>query len=277
MNIPRLPPDADPAEFSAALAEAGCLVVTGLLTPDDRQAARAELARQMASARVIESDDPTQFYPGHTRRTSGLVAHSDTVGRLVLHERSKSLCDHFLTPNSPFGYQLHVTAALDVGPGARAQVLHREHDSFTFFPQPRPNLILASMWAISDFRADNGATLIVPGSHTWHAQRRARDHEIIAAEMPAGAVLYWLGGTLHGAGANVATDWRYGIVLTYSLGWLRQEENQFLDVPPEVAQRLPAELRDMIGYKMYRALGYSMDRSVRPDRAPDTKLQDVAS
>ena len=133
------------------------------------------------------------------------------------------------------------------------------------------------MWAISDFRADNGATLIVPGSHTWHAQRRARDHEIIAAEMPAGAVLYWLGGTLHGAGANVATDWRYGIVLTYSLGWLRQEENQFLDVPPEVAQRLPAELRDMIGYKMYRALGYSMDRSVRPDRASDTKPQDVAS
>ena len=56
-----------------------------------------------------------------------------------------------------------------------------------------------------------------------------------------------------------------------------QEENQFLDVPPEVAQRLPAELRDMIGYKMYRALGYSMDRSVRPDRASDTKPQDVAS
>jgi hypothetical protein len=65
----------------------------------------------------------------------------------------------------------------------------------------------------------------------------------------------------------VANDWRYGIILTYSLGWLRQEENQYLDVPPDVAERLSSELRDMIGYKMYRALGFSMQPTVgeRPD------------
>ncbi|MBT7334993.1 MAG: mitomycin antibiotic biosynthesis protein, partial [Gammaproteobacteria bacterium] len=156
-----------------------------------------------------------------------------------------------------FGYQLHVSAALEVGPGARAQVLHREDDSFNFFTPPKPNLIVASMWAITDFRADNGGTLLVPGSHLWSAERQPQPHEIHSAQMPAGSVLYWLGSTLHGAGANTSSDWRYGVILTYSLGWLRQEENQYIDVPPAIASELSPALRDMIGYKMHRALGFS--------------------
>ena len=85
--------------------------------------------------------------------------------------------------------------------------------------------------------------------------------------MPAGSVLYWLGGTLHGAGANTSQDWRYGVILTYSCGWLRQEENQYLDVPAEMARRLSPALRDIIGYKMYHGLGFSLNRDVgvRPD------------
>ncbi len=260
-TIPRLNADDGRAEIARALDEAGCVVVTNVLDPSERSAVREELAPYMARVKVV-SDDPKAFYPGLTRRTSALVARSATVGRMVMDEHTIALCDRFLTPNGEFGYQLHVTAALEVGPGARAQKLHREHDSFTFFPHPRPNLIVASMWAITDFRADNGGTLIVPGSHTWPAERRPAPPEIVAAEMPAGAVLYWLGGTLHGAGANTSEDWRYGVVLTYSLGWLRQEENQYLDVPPEVARKLSPALRDMIGYKMYQALGYSLNRDV---------------
>jgi ectoine hydroxylase-related dioxygenase (phytanoyl-CoA dioxygenase family) len=118
------------------------------------------------------------------------------------------------------------------------------------------------MWAVTDFRVDNGATLVVPGSHTWVADRVAKEEEIESAEMSAGSVLFWLGGTLHAAGANTASDWRYGVILTYSLGWLRQEENQYLDVPPAAAAKLSPELRDMIGYKMYRGLGFSSDGSV---------------
>lgn len=159
------------------------------------------------------------------------------------------------------GYQLHVSAALEVGPGAREQVLHREENSFTFFPLPRPNIIVASMWAISDFRADNGATLLVPGSHKWPADRKAARREIVNAEMPAGAVLFWMGGTLHGAGANRSRDWRYGVILTYSLGWVRQEENQYLDVPRDRVAELSPEVRRIVGFDMYAALGFH-DRTV---------------
>ena len=77
--------------------------------------------------------------------------------------------------------------------------------------------------------------------------------------MPAGSVLYWLGGTLHGAGANVSNDWRYGVILTYSLGWLRQEENQYLDVPSEEVKKLPKALARLIGYRAYGGLGFSIN------------------
>ena len=258
MLIPSLASTAPVDEIAEALGEAGCAVVTGVLTKASCNAIRRELEPSMAAARVISDDDPAEFYPGRTRRVTALVARSETVtDELVAHPVSTAVCDRFLLPNSEFGYQLHVTAALEVGPGARAQVLHREDDSFTYFAEPRPNLIVATMWAISEFRANNGATLLVPGSHRWEADRMAIDDEIVQAEMPPGSVLFWLGSTLHGAGPNQAQDWRYGVILTYSLGWLRQEENQYLNMPAERLDQLSPEVRRIAGFDMYRALGFS--------------------
>lgn len=265
VSVPRYPAGTSTGEIKAALDEAGCVVVTGLMDSDVRESMTEELAPHMAQARIIEEDDPDEFYPGRTRRITGLVARSATAtDRLVAHPVTREVCDTFLVPNSEFGYQLHVTAALEVGPDARVQVLHREEDSFTFFQLPRPNIIVASMWAVTDFRADNGATLVVPGSHRWPEDRVATAGETVAAEMPAGSVLYWLGGLLHGAGANTSQDWRYGVILTYSLGWVRQEENQYLNVPPARLAGLSPEVRQIAGFNMYRALGL-YDPSVNRD------------
>jgi ectoine hydroxylase-related dioxygenase (phytanoyl-CoA dioxygenase family) len=249
--------------MASALDEAGCLVVTDLADDEIRDAVVGELAPHLEAA-PVKADDPDAFYPGLTRRVTALVTRSEQVRELIMHPTVTAVCDHFLGPNAPDGYQLHVTAALEVGPGARAQVLHREEDSFAFFPLPRPCLVVATMWAVTEFRADNGATLLVPGSHRWGPDRQPTPDEVVAAEMPAGAILFWLGGTLHGAGANVSDDWRYGVILTYSAAWLRQEENQYLDVPPDVADRLTPELRRMIGFEMNGALGFR-DPRVRSD------------
>ncbi len=257
MSIPQYPANASTTNITTALGEAGCVVVTGLMDLVVRQSITDELAPHLAKARMIEDDDPKEFYPGRTRRVTALVTHSATVtDELIPHPISRQVCETFLLPNSEFGYQLHVTAALQVGPGARAQVLHREEDSFTFFPLPRPNLIVASMWAITDFRADNGATLLVPGSHRWPEDRVAARDEIVQEEMPAGSVLYWMGGLLHGAGPHSAQDLRYGVILTYSAGWVRQEENQYLNVPADRRAELSPELKEMAGFNMYRGLGF---------------------
>lgn len=255
--IPKLSSDESPDALYGALAEAGCLVVTDALPPARCRRVEQELASELAAAHVVEQDDPKYFYPGRTRRVTGLVSRSETVREIILHDLSRELAERHLSANCE-RIQLHVTAAVSIGPGARAQVLHREEDLFPFFPVPRPNLILASMWAISDFTAENGGTLLVPGSHRWDAEREARPGEVASAEMPAGSVLYWLGGTLHGGGANTSNDWRYGVILTYSLGWLRQEENQYLDVPPEVLATLAPELQALTGHVMHGGLGFSV-------------------
>ena len=241
----------------APLEEAGCLVITGVTGAAERERLRQELAAGMDRARVWEGDDPKAFFPGYTRRVSSMVARSETARAWVMHPLAKTLCDHFLLPNCDHRYQLHATAAIEIGPGARKQVLHREEDAFQFFPLPRPNLIVATMWSVTDFTAENGATLLVPGSHRWPRERRATPDEIVSAEMEAGSVLIWLGGTLHAGGANVSDDWRYGVILTYSVGWLRQEENQSLSVPREIARELPQDVLDMIGHTMSGALGFS--------------------
>jgi ectoine hydroxylase-related dioxygenase (phytanoyl-CoA dioxygenase family) len=261
-------------DLVSALGHAGCLVVTGLTDQRTRSRLVDELAAHLEAAPFTTDDDPAAFYPGRTQRVTALVARSAQVRELILDPTVTAICDHFLRPNAPDGYQLHVTAALNVAPGARAQVLHREEDPFTIFPLPRPHLVVATMWAITDFRADNGATLLVPGSHCWTADRQPQPDEILAAEMPAGSVLFWLGGTLHGAGANLSDEWRCGVVLTYSAAWLRQEENQYLDVPPDLAASLSPELQLMIGYKMNGALGFHDPRvsATPPSSSSDLRL-----
>jgi len=257
MTIPVFSADAASSEINAALEEAGCAVLTGLVDAELRATIVSELAPSMAQTPVIEDDDPKEFYPGRTRRITALATRSPAIAdHLIAHPAALSVCDEFLLPNSEYGYQVHVSAALEVGPGARGQVLHREEDSFTYFKEPRPNIIVASMWAMSDFRADNGGTLLVPGSHKWPKERVPREEEIIPAEMPAGSVLFWMGGLLHGAGSNTSQDWRYGVILTYSLGWVRQEENQYLDVPKERLAELTPEVRKLLGFEMYDALGF---------------------
>jgi ectoine hydroxylase-related dioxygenase (phytanoyl-CoA dioxygenase family) len=255
--IPVFAADDSTAAIGDALDEAGCVVVTGLLDADDRDRIRSDLAPGMAKAQVLDDDDPEDFYPARTRRMSALLAHSEEVcDQVVAHDLSIELSDRFLLPNGEFGYQVHVSAALDVGPGARAQVLHRDDSSFTFFASPRPDLIVASMWAISDFRVDNGATLLVPGSHRWPAEREQEPDEIRPAEMPAGSVLFWFGGTLHGAGPNTSNDWRYGVIMAYSVGWVRQEENQYMHISRERYAQLTPQLQKLAGFPMYRALGF---------------------
>ena len=261
-------------DMASALGDAGCLVVTGLADQPARSRLVAELAAHLEAAPVKTTRSSCVLSRAHST-SDGTRGPIRSGPRNILHPTVTTICDHVLRPNAPDGYQLHVTAALNVAPGARAQVLPPEEDPFTIFPLPRPHLVVATMWAITDFCAENGATLLVPESHRWTSDRQPTPDEILAAEMPAGSVLFWLGGTLHGAGANVSDEWRYGVVLTYSAAWLRQEENQYLDVPPDIAESLSPELQVMIGYKMSGALGFHDPRVRAKSRSPSAAVADA--
>lgn len=190
-----------------------------------------------------------------TRRFGRLLLRSTSVQELLVNPLMLSIADLLLLPYCA-RYQVNYTGVMYIEPGETAQPMHRD-TGFYPFQNPAPPLLLATMWALNDFTLDNGATRLVPGSRHWPDDRLPMADEIIAAEMPAGSVLLYIGSTFHGGGENRSDVPRYGLALHYSLGWLRQEENQYLAVPLEEARKLPKQVQELMGYALgTAALGF---------------------
>jgi ectoine hydroxylase-related dioxygenase (phytanoyl-CoA dioxygenase family) len=158
-------------------------------------------------------------------------------------------------------FQLHLTQVIAVGPGSAAQQVHRDQWAFDFFPFPSGYEVQCNtLWAMTDFTEENGATRLVPGSHRFEDRREFTQADTEPATMPAGSVLFYTGALYHGAGANHSAEVRYGLNITYAVSWLRQEENQYLSVPHDVARTLPDPLLRLMGYaRGAYALGYVDD------------------
>jgi ectoine hydroxylase-related dioxygenase (phytanoyl-CoA dioxygenase family) len=156
--------------------------------------------------------------------------------------------------------QLNLTQTVYIGPGEGAQELHRDRFGWGEFIPREIEPQFNAMWALTDFSAENGATRVVPGSHTWPWEREATPSEICQAEMPKGSVLLHSGSVIHSGGKNRTDETRMGLNITYSLGWIRQEENQYLSCPPTIAKNLPIDLQELLGYTRGNyALGYYSD------------------
>lgn len=228
--------------IAEALLDSGYVVIQRL-APDLTDQALGELRDDIDASPLGH----TEFLGFGTKRLGGLLRRSSAVREIVVHPVVMALCDRVLQPHCA-RYQLNYSGIMHLLPGAAAQELHRDGDLYPF-RHPAPPTLMPTMWALTDFTADNGATQLVPGSHRWAEDRDPTSDEIVSAVMPAGSVLLYLSGTIHGGGANVSPDSvRTGLALQYSLGWLRQEENQYLANPPEVARTFSERVQRLIGY-----------------------------
>jgi len=199
------------------------------------------------------------FTGRHTQRTGALVARTPTCRELILNPHILNAAKLFLGPHTE-KILLHLTQTIQINPGNPAQPIHRDRLAWgTRIPkdiEPQFNTI----WALTDFTEDNGATRCVPGSNTWDWERRAEPTEIEQAVMSAGSVFVYSGSVLHSGGENRSSQSRLGLNLTYTLSWLRTEENQYLSCPPEIAKDLAPELQELLGYTQGNyALGYYSD------------------
>lgn len=245
------PADAPTDAIMAVLHRDGAVVLDDLISAEAADAIHAEL-KPWIDATAPGRDE----FSGHrTTRTGALVARSPGCRALILDERIRALCDAVLKPHCE-RYQLHLGQVIRIMPGEKAQMIHRDRWAWgTFLTGIEPQL--NTIWALSDFTRENGATQIVPGSIGWPDDRQPTPAEITWAEMKKGSAIVYTGSVFHGGGANTADHDRIGLNLTYALGWLRQEENQYLSCPPEIARTLSPELQHLIGYTMGGyALGY---------------------
>jgi hypothetical protein len=240
-TLQRLPQDAPIDAVMAAIGRDGAVILEGMLSAAQTQALTDELTPYLEAAKPGRET----FSGFKTTRTGALAARSAKVRERLLDPRILAICDAVLLPNCE-RYQVNVTHIIRILPGESAQVMHRDRVAWTHLKDIEPQL--NTIWALSDFTAANGATRVCPGSQTWPMGRRPQDDDIAHAEMQAGSVLVYTGSIYHSGGANQSDAPRLGMNLTYCLGWLRQEENQYLACPPEIARTFEPRLAALMGY-----------------------------
>lgn len=255
MEIPRLAASASADEVVQALETAGATIVERLVAPDTLDAVMGELGPAL-DATTTGSD---QFSGRRTRRTGALIARSATCRELVMHPLVVGAAHALLRDSTSI--HLHLTQMIAIGPGEPGQLIHRDQWAFDFFPFPTGYEVQCNtIWAMHDFTAANGATRVIPGSHRLADRQQFSHDDAAVAEMPKGSVLIYTGAVYHGGGANTSEHVRYGLNITYARSWLRQEENQYLAVPHDIARTLPEPLLRMMGYaRGAYALGYVDD------------------
>ncbi|MBM4243493.1 MAG: mitomycin antibiotic biosynthesis protein [Deltaproteobacteria bacterium] len=267
-TLQRFPRHADPDAVQAALRDDGAAIVEGLLDADVVARVNDEVEAAVAAAGA----QPPMFNPvleafhgGQTRQVAGVAGISRTFATDVMcAPLLLALADRVLLPACA-RYQLNIGHLLQRGPGAEDQWLHRDEAVWSDVPRTGGvELQLASVIAFVDFTRDNGATRLVPGSHRWPdralspaeqmVQQPPSADAIAYAEMPAGSAVVYTGGVIHAGGANTTTIPRRGAHLSYCLGWLRTEENNYLAVPPAKAATLPRQAQELLGYAVYDAI-----------------------
>ncbi len=261
----------------ATMREQGFVVVEGLLSPADVAECRRALAPHLA--RELFGRNP--FEGLRTQRVYSLPAVAPIFAAIVEHTRVLALCDALLAPN----YLLTAAQAICIHPGEAAQAVHYD-DGFYPFPRPRPPISLATIVAIDDFTAENGATELIAGSHLWgddvpdgtvsaadFAQPSRFGHGAVGGEnalmrgapaapsasdarfqpalMPSGSAIVFLGTLWHRGGANRSTAPRLALSTQYCEPWARQQENFTLGIAPEVAATFSERVQELLGYSIH--------------------------
>ena len=225
----------------AAVERDGFVVLPSLLDSDELEAVRDGVAP------LLRHRGRNDFEGTRTQRVYGVLEKTRVLDRLVAHPRILALLDRMFLPN----YLLSQAQVINILPGETEQALHPD-DAFYPVPRPRPPLGAATLWAIDEFTVDNGATVIVPGSHAWgHDRRPQAEDECRSAVMPAGSVIFYPGTVWHGGGANRSAAARLAVTCQYCEPWLRTQENYFLSVGRETVATLCEDLKRLLGYSIH--------------------------
>ncbi|ORV89353.1 phytanoyl-CoA dioxygenase [Mycobacterium interjectum] len=224
----------------AALDRDGYVIWENLLGADECRQIRDTVGPMLAHT------GRNAFEGRRTQRIYSVLSRTRVCDRLVDHPRVLAVLDRLLMPN----YLLSALQAINIQPGESPQLPHHD-DGFYPIPRPRAPLAAATIWAIDDFTADNGATVLMPGSHRWGRRPPGPDDPALPVVMPAGSCVLFVGTLWHGGGANTTADARLAITAQYCQPWLRPMEAYTLSMPRDAARTVSDDIQRMIGYSIH--------------------------
>ncbi|WIE52873.1 phytanoyl-CoA dioxygenase family protein [Pseudomonas sp. GM17] len=235
-------PAAQLDELMARLQRDGFVVLERLF--DEQQVSRM---REDLLGRFCQTGR-NSFEGARTQRLYAVIAKTRVCDGLVEHPLILGLLDRLLAPN----YLLSQLQAINILPGECAQHLHYD-DAFYPMARPRPAYGAATIMALDDFTDDNGATVVIPGSHLWDGRlpTAAEQAAVLPVVMPKGSVVFFLGTLWHGGGANRSGAPRLALTAQYCEPWARQQENFILSTPRHVARQCSEHIQRMLGYSIH--------------------------
>jgi ectoine hydroxylase-related dioxygenase (phytanoyl-CoA dioxygenase family) len=254
------------ADHAERLANDGYTILEGVIEPSLVDELCASLASLTTSLDVKPADN--DFEGRSTLRIYNLLAHGEVWQQVPVHAAVLPVVESVLDR----GCLVSSLSSIDIGPGETAQPIHAD-DQLMPLAKPHAPTVCNTMWALTDFTEANGATRLVPGSHLADSNPiYGGSYDTVAAEMPRGSVLVWHGSLWHGGGANTTSERRVGIAMNYCAGWVRQQENQQLGLPPSLVASFPPRLQELVGYGVYNGLIGHIDK-----RSPMDLLADGGS
>jgi ectoine hydroxylase-related dioxygenase (phytanoyl-CoA dioxygenase family) len=252
--IPRTMESEELATHLKRIERDGYTIVENTFDADTAAALLAELARLERELGIEFAQNP--FEGRRTKRVYNLLAHGARFEAIPVHPAVLPVVEGVLDS----GCLVSSLSSIAIHPGESAQPIHAD-DQLLPLAKPHVATVCNSMWALTDFTEENGATRIIPGSHLRDASPEyGSEHASIPAEMRRGSVLVWHGSLWHGGGANRSAAVRVGIAMNYCAGWIRQQENQQLGIALETARRFSPRLRELVGYGVYRGLIGHIDK-----------------
>ena len=229
-------------EYELQLHEQGYVIIPDLITEQEIAELRAELEP------LLNSTGRNFFEGKKTQRLYAVIEKTFVCNVLAEHPLILALLDRLFSP----GYLLSQLQVINILSGEQAQPIHFD-DGFYQLPRPRKPLGAATIWALDDFTEENGSTLLIPGSHQWDDRRpdEADMAKQVKCQMTAGSVVFFLGTTWHGGGANSSSNSRLAVTAQYCEGFCRTQENYFLSLSPERVAACSADMQRMLGYSVY--------------------------
>ena len=242
------------AEHVERIQRDGYTIVEGAIDPDLVDALADDLARLERELEIRPAAN--SFEGANTLRVYNLLAHGEVWQRVPVHEQVLPIVEAVLDP----GCLISSLSSVNIGPGEAAQPIHAD-DMLIPIPKPHPPTVCNSMWALTDFTEDNGATRVISGSHLAdHSPTYGQHYDSTAAAMSRGSVLVWHGSLWHGGGANQTAQARVGIAMNYCAGYIRQQENQQLGLQPALVRIFSHRLQELVGYGIYQGLIGHIDK-----------------
>jgi ectoine hydroxylase-related dioxygenase (phytanoyl-CoA dioxygenase family) len=244
----------DVASHLATIAEQGYTIVADAIDADLVDELVDELARLEVDLGIVPAAN--DFEGTQTVRIYNLLVHGRIFERVPVHPNVLPIVEGVLDR----GCLISSLSSIAICAGETPQPIHAD-DQLMPIPKPHPATVCNTMWALTDFTEANGATRLIPGSHLADCSPDyGAAYESVPAEMPRGSVLIWHGSLWHGGGANTTPERRIGIAMNYCAGYIRQQENQQLGIPREVAAGFEPRLQQLCGYSVYSGLIGHIDK-----------------